>query len=74
MTLADLVSRGGGATLAVVLALAQSAPASLAPLRTTVTPFTATADGQSFLFVTQGQEAASLQFTVVTNWMAEVKK
>lgn len=32
------------------------------------------AAGDRFLFVTAREEAASLQFTVVTNWTAEVKK
>ena len=46
----------------------------LTPLRTTNTSFTATADGQRFLFVAQGQETANLQYTVVVNWAAEAKK
>jgi Tol biopolymer transport system component len=33
-----------------------------------------TAAGDRFLFVTEPEQAASQQFTVVTNWAAEVKK
>jgi hypothetical protein len=36
--------------------------------------YAVTAAGDRFLFVTTREEAASLQFTVVTNWAAEVKK
>jgi len=36
--------------------------------------FAVTADGQRFLFVRQGEETASLQYTVVVNWTAELKK
>ncbi len=45
----------------------------LAPLRA-ASVYAVTADGQRFLFVTQGEATANLQFTVVTNWMAEAKK
>lgn len=33
-----------------------------------------TNDGQRFLFVTNAEDASVPPFTVVTNWMAEVKK
>ena len=46
----------------------------LAPVRANVGVFAVTAAGDRFLFVTTREEAASLQFTVVTNWAAEVKK
>ncbi len=36
--------------------------------------FTATSDGQRFLFVTSAEDAYLTPFTVVTNWMAEMKK
>lgn len=36
--------------------------------------YTVTAAGDRFLFIRAREEAASLQFTVVTNWTAEVKK
>ncbi|HQR35337.1 MAG TPA: protein kinase [Blastocatellia bacterium] len=36
--------------------------------------YAVTAAGDRFLFVTAREEAASLQFTVVTNWTAELKK
>ncbi len=36
--------------------------------------FDVTADGQRFLFVRLGQETANLQYTVVVNWAAEVKR
>ena len=36
--------------------------------------YAVTAAGDRFLFVTAREEAASLQFTVVTNWAPEVKK
>ncbi len=36
--------------------------------------FSASADGQRFLIVTQGQETSNLQDTVVVNWRAEAKK
>ena len=36
--------------------------------------YAVTATGDRFLFVTVREEAASLQFTVVTNWTAEAKK
>jgi serine/threonine protein kinase len=36
--------------------------------------YAVTAAGDRFLFVTAREEAASLQFTVVTNWAAEAKK
>ncbi|MGH9837226.1 MAG: protein kinase domain-containing protein [Blastocatellia bacterium] len=45
----------------------------LEPLRATA-DYAVTADGQRFLFVTQGEATASLQYTVVLNWMAELKK
>lgn len=38
------------------------------------THYGVTAAGDRFLFVTEREEAASLQFTVVTNWTAEAKK
>ncbi len=50
----------------------------LALLRVSNGPFSSgysvSADGQRFLFVTQGQEVANLQYTVVVNWQAEAKK
>lgn len=48
----------------------------LAPARATGNfgSYAVTAAGDRFLFVTAPEEAASLQFTVVTNWTAEVKK
>ena len=46
----------------------------LAPLRAGANGYAVTADGQRFLFVTQGEATANLQYTVVTNWMAEAKK
>ena len=46
---------------------------NLAPVRASG-GFTVTAAGDRFLFVTEPEEAASLQFTVVTNWTAEAKK
>jgi len=47
----------------------------LAPLRAIPgSGYAVTADGQRFLFITAREEAASLQFTVVTNWMAEAKR
>ncbi|MBK6797492.1 MAG: PD40 domain-containing protein [Acidobacteria bacterium] len=55
-----------------------SAPRSLfdlAPVRALGgNGYAVTAAGDRFLFVTAREEAASLQFTVVTNWTAEVKK
>jgi hypothetical protein len=36
--------------------------------------YAVTAAGDRFLFVTAREEAASLQFTVVVNWTAEVRK
>jgi serine/threonine protein kinase/Tol biopolymer transport system component len=36
--------------------------------------FTVTAAGDRFLFVTEPEQTASQQFTVVTNWTAEAKK
>ncbi len=36
--------------------------------------FTMTRDGQRFLFVTSAEETSVTPFTVVQNWMAEVKK
>jgi hypothetical protein len=36
--------------------------------------YAATGDGQRFLFVTSAEDATLTPFTVVTNWMAEVKK
>ena len=38
------------------------------------TGYAAMADGQRFLFVTQGEATANLQYTVRVNWLAEVKK
>ncbi len=48
----------------------------LAPARALggVSSYAVTAAGDRFLFVTAREEAASLQFTVVTNWTAEAKK
>jgi Tol biopolymer transport system component len=48
----------------------------LAPARALggVSSYAVTAAGDRFLFVTAREEAASMQFTVVTNWAAEVKK
>jgi hypothetical protein len=47
----------------------------LTPLRLVAgSTYAVTADGQRFLFVTQGQETSSLQYTVVVNWAAESKK
>ncbi len=50
----------------------------LAPLRVSNSPFSSgysvSAAGERFLFVTQGQEVANLQYTVVVNWLAEAKK
>ena len=48
----------------------------LAPARALggTSSYAVTAAGDRFLFVTAREEAASLQFTVVTNWMAEAKK
>ncbi len=48
----------------------------LAPVRafSGTSSYAVTAAGDRFLFVTAREEAASLQFTVVTNWTAEVKK
>ena len=36
--------------------------------------YTLTGDGQRFLFVTSAEDASVPPFTVVLNWMAEVKK
>ena len=36
--------------------------------------YTRTGDGQRFLFVTSAEENSLTPFTVVLNWMAEVKK
>ncbi len=36
--------------------------------------YTVTGDGQRFLFVTNAEESSLPSFTVVLNWMAEVKK
>ncbi len=46
----------------------------LAPVRADGSSYTVTAAGDRFLFVTAPEKAASLQFTVVTNWAAEAKK
>ena len=50
----------------------------LAPLRVSNGPFSSgysvSAAGERFLFVTQGQEVANLQYTVVVNWAAGAKK
>lgn len=48
----------------------------LAPVRALggISSYAVTAAGDRFLFVTAREEAASLQFTVVTNWTAELKK
>ena len=48
----------------------------LAPARALggASSYAVTAAGDRFLFVTAREEAASLQFTVVTNWTAEAKK
>jgi hypothetical protein len=36
--------------------------------------FAATADGQRFLIVSQERDTPNLQFTVVVNWAADLKK
>jgi hypothetical protein len=36
--------------------------------------YATTSDGQRFLFVTSAEEASVPPFTVVLNWMAEMKK
>jgi hypothetical protein len=36
--------------------------------------YAVTGDGQRFLFVMSAENAALTPFTVVTNWMAEMKK
>ena len=46
----------------------------LAPLRASGSSYAVTAAGERFLFVTQGEATANLQYTVVVNWMAEAKK
>ena len=47
----------------------------LAPVRASgASSYAVTAAGDRFLFVTAREEAASLQFTVVTNWTAEAKR
>ncbi len=46
----------------------------LAPARAGARGYAVTAAGDRFLFVTTPEEAASLQFTVVTNWAPEAKK
>ncbi|HEX4946576.1 MAG TPA: protein kinase, partial [Blastocatellia bacterium] len=48
----------------------------LAPVRAIggTSRYAVTAAGDRFLFVTEREETASLQFTVVTNWTAEAKK
>ncbi|MBS1806957.1 MAG: protein kinase [Acidobacteria bacterium] len=48
----------------------------LAPVRAIggTSSYAVTAAGDRFLFVTAREEAASLQFTVVTNWTEEAKK
>ncbi len=57
-------------------ALAPRALFDLAPVRALgdASSYAVTAAGDRFLFVTAREEAASLQFTVVTNWAAEAKK
>jgi serine/threonine protein kinase/dipeptidyl aminopeptidase/acylaminoacyl peptidase len=57
-------------------ALAPRALFDLAPVRAIggASSYAVTAAGDRFLFVTAREEAASLQFTVVVNWAAEVKK
>jgi hypothetical protein len=56
-------------------ALAPRALFDLAPMRAFGgASYAVTAAGDRFLFVTAREEAASLQFTVVTNWTAEAKK
>jgi hypothetical protein len=47
---------------------------NLAPLRALPSVYAVTADGQRFLFITQGELPANLQYTVVMNWLAEVKR
>ncbi len=56
--------------------LAPRALFDLAPSRAIggTSSYAVTAAGDRFLFVTAREEAASLQFTVVTNWTAEAKK
>ena len=39
-----------------------------------VPTYAVAADGQRFLFVTQGQVAANLQYNVMVNWAADIKK
>jgi Tol biopolymer transport system component len=47
----------------------------LAPLRALGNAsYAVTADGRRFLFVSQAEETGNLQYTVVVNWAAEVKK
>jgi hypothetical protein len=36
--------------------------------------YTVTGDGQRFLFVTSADDASVPPFTIVLNWMAEVKR
>jgi eukaryotic-like serine/threonine-protein kinase len=43
-------------------------------LQAVVSRYDPSADGQRFLFVTQGQETSQLHYTVVVNWEAEVKR
>jgi len=55
----------------------QKALFDLAPVRAVVSKgfgYTVTADGQRFLFVSEAEETATLKYTVVVNWTAEVKK
>jgi hypothetical protein len=55
----------------------QKALFDLAPVRAIVSKgigYTVTADGQRFLFVSEAEETATLKYTVVVNWTAEVKK
>jgi eukaryotic-like serine/threonine-protein kinase len=55
----------------------QKALFDLAPVRAVVSKgfgYTMTADGQRFLFVSEAEETATLKYTVVVNWTAEVKK
>lgn len=55
----------------------QKALFDLAPVRAAVSKgigYIVTADGQRFLFVSEAEETATLQYTVVVNWAAEMKK
>jgi eukaryotic-like serine/threonine-protein kinase len=80
----ELFYTGGGKMWAVEVKPGRSFEAGvpkalfdLAPVRAMIsndTSYTVTADGQRFLFVSQAQETPTLQYTVVVNWMADLKK